>query len=47
MGIILFMMIVGNRPFENAKKEDPFYNFIVQNAFKPFWSLHSENQQRG
>jgi serine/threonine protein kinase len=41
LGVILFTMFVGCRPFNEAKPNDFRYKFICQNEAHKFWLYHS------
>ena len=38
LGVILFIMVVGNLPFRKATDDDPFYNKLKQGSFVEFFA---------
>jgi serine/threonine protein kinase len=45
--IILFIMITGHPPFNNATNGDRFYKFISGNRADVFWRSHGRNKKGG
>lgn len=45
LGIMLFVMVSGCRPFEVATEEDDMYNLIIQGNQDDFWLIHEELKQ--
>eukprot|EP01084_Bolivina_argentea_P202091 345345_1 len=40
MGVVLFILLGGYPPFENAKTTDKWYQFIINKKYKNFWKSH-------
>jgi len=40
LGITLFMMVIGNMPFNAAKASDPLFKLIIEENFETFWTYH-------
>eukprot|EP01017_Pseudomicrothorax_dubius_P030828 TRINITY_DN3874_c0_g2_i1.p1 TRINITY_DN3874_c0_g2~~TRINITY_DN3874_c0_g2_i1.p1 ORF type:complete len:468 (-),score=110.18 TRINITY_DN3874_c0_g2_i1:124-1527(-) len=43
-GVILFVMLSGSPPFNEASPNDPNYKLIVTNKHDSFWHSHSKNR---
>jgi len=43
IGVILFILLIGNIPFELATKTDKWYNCILQDKFEKFWRTFKTN----
>ena len=41
-GVILFIMIAGHSPFNEATNSDPFYKCLAMNRPEIFWKVHSK-----
>jgi len=39
-GVILFLMVVGQPPFEKATPQDPRYKYIIKHQFSYFWKQY-------
>jgi len=37
VGVILFIIVLGIFPFKEAKKDDYFYNLILNNELEKYW----------
>ena len=37
LGVIFFIVVVGLFPFGEAKRDDYFYNLIMQGQFEKYW----------
>jgi len=37
LGVILFIMVVGTFPFEEAKKGDKYYDYILEENYQKYW----------
>ena len=42
-GVILFVILVGFRPFTVAKSDDVYYSPLIRNSPQDFWKLHEQN----
>lgn len=42
LGMVLFIMVTGNLPFEAATEEDCLYNLIIEGKFDEFWKTHEQ-----
>jgi serine/threonine protein kinase len=40
MGVVLFILLGGYPPFEHARDNDKWYQFIVHKKYKSFWKSH-------
>ena len=47
IGVILFMLVAGTPPFEQATSDDAYYRNIVDNKWDTFWKYHSQNKPNG
>lgn len=36
-GVILFIIVTGREPFDEATKEDSLYNLLVKERYDKFW----------
>lgn len=45
--IVLFIMVSGTPPFQQATPEDFIYKFIVQGKWSVFWQFHSRTKPGG
>ena len=43
LGVIIFILVTGSMPFEEAHPEDPTYKYICNYVQSKFWSLHEEH----
>jgi len=41
-GVVLFILLIGYRPFEHAWREDKWYKPMCESNPKEFWSIHSK-----
>jgi len=46
VGVILFMLLVGNPPFEEATNRDGRYNLIIGQFFEEFLHTHLNAKKR-
>lgn len=46
-GVILFIMLAGNPPFEKATPTDPYYKLIKEKKYDVFWKAHSRKRPVG
>lgn len=42
MGVVLFILLAGYPPFENATASDRWYRYISAKDYKKFWKSHRE-----
>ena len=40
LGVIIFILVTGRMPFEEAHLDDPHYKYICNHVQSKFWSLH-------
>jgi len=45
--IILFTMLAGHPPFNEAKPSDPYYKCIGGGKYETFWNAHARNKPDG
>ena len=43
LGVILFSMIFGQKPFYEASLNDKHYNYIAENQCDEFWNIHQKS----
>ena len=41
-GVVLFYLLFGQKPFNNASFDDKTFIFVIQQNFNTFWKLHSK-----
>lgn len=46
-GVILFIMVSGTPPFNEAKKDEYFYKFLFHNKPELFWKVHCKSKPSG
>eukprot|EP00827_Trimyema_finlayi_P003246 TRINITY_DN298_c0_g1_i8.p1 TRINITY_DN298_c0_g1~~TRINITY_DN298_c0_g1_i8.p1 ORF type:complete len:330 (-),score=99.97 TRINITY_DN298_c0_g1_i8:13-1002(-) len=46
-GIILFILIAGTPPFNEAKKNDPYYKYFANGQPETFWKAHMRFKPKG
>jgi serine/threonine protein kinase len=46
LGVILFNLVSGEVPFEQANKHDAFYKKIINNRLESFWKKSFKNSQK-
>ncbi len=39
---MMFALVFGRFPFEYAKPEDPYYQYIENNDMEGFWNIHKK-----
>ena len=39
MGVLLFILVIGNFPFGSAKKEDYYFKNIFKNDWESYWRV--------
>jgi serine/threonine protein kinase len=42
LGVILFALVLGRMPFEQALPNDKYYSHIYKNDYAQFWNLHAQ-----
>lgn len=39
-GVVLFILLAGNPPFQMAKKGDWWFNAVMEGDYEKFWKAH-------
>ena len=47
LGVIIFMLYSGSKPFTKATERDPLYKLITENRSHLFWKAHEQSKPRG
>ena len=47
MGEVLFLLAFGQRPFEFATYDDPYYSLIIEGEYNEFFSVHPATKDIG
>ena len=42
LGVTLFILVTGNRPFDKSNEDDELYSLLINGEYDEFWEFHEE-----